>query len=218
MAWFGSLWALLLCGSRLFASLRTGRRLGLGRCLHESLEGVAAILTPHALCCVTHTNLLARQSFLASGGGVLRDRTAVDHHGFGALALASLLILNVDLLHLVMLLTVVHLLLHHLTLAHIHHLLPIALILLLHLLLLLLFKEKHLLDLLLGQLLVNHLLLGREVILLDLLATSLDLKLLVLPLTILILFVIILLLVHDICFFPVFFVIIVIVLMLLLLL
>ena len=59
------------------------------------------------------------------------------------------------------------------------HFLPIALLHLL-LLLLLLLEEEHLLDLGLRQLLVDHLLLCREVILFDLLATTLDVQLLAL--------------------------------------
>ena len=51
------------------------------------------------------------------------------------------------------------------------HLLAIALLLLLHLLLL---QEQDLLNLLLRELLVNHLLLSGEVVLLDLLATAFD--------------------------------------------
>lgn len=53
-------------------------------------------------------------------------------------------------------------------------------VLLLHLLLLLLFEEHYLLDLFLSHLLIDHFLLSREAIFFDLLATALNLQLLVL--------------------------------------
>ena len=60
------------------------------------------------------------------------------------------------------------------------------------------------LDLLLSQLLVDHLLLGREIILFDLLSTTLDFKLMILTLSILIFITAFAILVHDFTSFAIF--------------
>ena len=84
-----------------------------------------------------------------------------------------LLLMLVDLLHLVLIGLDVHLLILHFVFC------VFLTILLQHLLLLqglsLLFHQEHLLDLLLSEVLVDHLLLGREAIVFDLLLTALDL-------------------------------------------
>ena len=202
-----SLRSLLLSQARLLAGKRARGRLALRRCLHEPLQWV---LLAHALRCVAHPHLLTREALLAARSSILGD-LVVDHHGLGHFALASLLLLDVNLLHLV-LLAVIHLLLHHLTIRVEHailadvHLLSVAFVLLLLLLLLhllLLLQEKHLLDLLLSQLLVDHLLLGREVILFDLLSTALDFELMILTLSIFIFITTLAILVHDFAIFAI---------------
>jgi hypothetical protein len=92
---------------------------------------------------------------------------------FGLLVHDVLLLMLVDLLHLVLIGLDVHLLILHFVFC------VFLTILLQHLLLLqglsLLFHQEHLLDLLLSEVLVDHLLLGREAIVFDLLLTALDL-------------------------------------------
>ena len=200
-----SLRSLLLSQARLLAGQRARGWLALRRCLHEPLQWV---LLAHALRCVAHPHLLTREALLAARGSILGN-LVVDHHGLGHFALASLLLLDVNLLHLV-LLAVIHLLLHHLTIRVEHailadvHLLSVAFVLLLLLLhLLLLLQEEHLLDLLLSQLLVDHLLLSREVILFDLLSTAFDFELMILTLSILIFITTLAILVHDFAIFAI---------------
>lgn len=91
----------------------------------------------------------------------------------GALSLTLLLTMHVDVLHLVLL----FILLVFLGTFGDH----IVIIILLHRHLVL--EQKYLLDLLLGQLLVDHFLLRREVVLFNLLPAALDLQLTVLLLT-----------------------------------
>ena len=206
LARLSSLRALLLSQARLLAGERARGWLALRWCLHEPLQWV---LLAHALSCVAHSHLLTRQALLAARGGILGD-LIIDHHGFGHFALASLLLLDVDLVHL-MLLAVIHLLLNHFTIRVEHailanvHLLSVAFVLLLLLLhLLLLLQEEHLLDLLLSQLLIDHLLLSREVIFFDLLSTSLDFELMIFTLSILIFITTLAILVHVFTSFTIF--------------
>ena len=139
-------------------------RLALGWGLHQALQWVG-ILVHHALRSASH-RMMRLVAFLRPGllVAALHHILLVGHQiSFLSAFLHALLLLAVDLLHLVMLVAR-----HDL---FVDHLLAIALLLLLHLLLL---QEQDLLNLLLRELLVNHLLLSGEVVLLDLLATAFD--------------------------------------------
>lgn len=142
-------------------------RSGLGRRLHQTLE---RICFSKGLGCATEHLLVHQHALLAASLCVLARSSRRGGLQIALFFLRAFLLLplHIDLLHLRLLINLL-IITAFLTIALLEQML----------LLLLLLEEQDLLNLLLSQLLVDHFLLSREIVFLDLLTTTLDVQLVI---------------------------------------